>query len=156
MPRNQLIDLRHDTAADWTSADPILADGEPGYETNTGKVKIGDGINHWSALPYLTDAAAVAAIAAAATAAGVLIATEHTADNALYEQRANNLSDLLSVPTALTNLGLGSAAAAPTTGTWAVGNRFFNSTPVASGKIGWVCTTGGTPGTWKAFGAIDA
>jgi len=57
MPRNQLINLRKDTAADWTSVDPILYNGEPGYETNTGKVKIGDGINHWSVLPYLTDAA---------------------------------------------------------------------------------------------------
>jgi hypothetical protein len=68
MPRKQLIAFRKDTAAHWTSVDPILADGEPGYETNTGKVKLGDGINHWSVLPYITDAAAAAAAAAAEAA----------------------------------------------------------------------------------------
>jgi len=44
--------LRRDTAANWTSVDPILADGEPALETDTGKMKIGDGINIWSVLPY--------------------------------------------------------------------------------------------------------
>ena len=46
--------------------------------------------------------------------------------------------------------------AAPTTGTWAVGDKVHNTAPVAGGKIGWVCVTAGTPGTWKAFGVIDA
>jgi hypothetical protein len=45
--------------------------------------------------------------------------------------------------------------AAPTTGTWARGDIRFNSSPSAGGKVGWVCTTAGTPGTWKAFGVID-
>jgi hypothetical protein len=31
-----------------------------------------------------------------------------------------------------------------------------NSAPTAGGNIGWVCTTAGTPGTWKTFGAIAA
>lgn len=48
------------------------------------------------------------------------------------------------------------AAAAPTTGTWAVGDRVFDTSPSAGGHIGWVCTTAGTPGTWKTFGAITA
>jgi len=48
-----------------------------------------------------------------------------------------------------------SGTAIPTTGTHAVGEIVFNSAPTAGGKIGWVCTTAGTPGTWKAFGVID-
>jgi hypothetical protein len=40
--------------------------------------------------------------------------------------------------------------AAPTTGTWARGDSVLNSTPSAAGPPGWVCTTAGTPGTWKA------
>ncbi len=48
------------------------------------------------------------------------------------------------------------AAAAPTTGAHVVGEKVYNSTPVAGGTIGWVCTTAGTPGTWKTFGAIAA
>jgi len=47
-------------------------------------------------------------------------------------------------------------SAAPTTGTWRVGDIVYNDTPAAGGFIGWVCTTAGTPGTWKTFGAISA
>jgi len=46
--------------------------------------------------------------------------------------------------------------AAPTTGTWAIGDRLYHTTPSAAGTMGWVCTTAGTPGTWKTFGAITA
>lgn len=45
---------------------------------------------------------------------------------------------------------------APTTGTWAVGDIVYNTSPAASGYIGWVCVTSGTPGTWKGFGLIQA
>jgi len=47
-------------------------------------------------------------------------------------------------------------SAFPTTGTWAVGDIVYNTVPTAGGTIGWVCTTAGTPGTWKTFGAIAA
>jgi hypothetical protein len=49
------------------------------------------------------------------------------------------------------------ASAAPTTGgPYAVGEIVFNNGAAAGGKVGWVCTTAGSPGTWKAFGVIDA
>jgi hypothetical protein len=48
------------------------------------------------------------------------------------------------------------ADAAPTTGTWERGSIAYKPSPSAAGKIGFVCTAGGTPGTWKEFGAIDA
>jgi hypothetical protein len=47
------IQHRRDTAANWTSANPILADGEWGYETDTGKYKIGDGVLTWTTLGYM-------------------------------------------------------------------------------------------------------
>lgn len=46
------IQWRRDTAANWTSVNPILADGMPGYEKDTGKVKIGDGTTAWNSLAY--------------------------------------------------------------------------------------------------------
>lgn len=46
---------RRGTAAQWTSADPILAAGEIGFESDTGFFKIGDGTNHWSDLSYFKD-----------------------------------------------------------------------------------------------------
>lgn len=60
-------------------------------------------------------------------------------------------------------LGAGSSArqmdygsAAPASGYHAAGEVVYNIAPTAGGKVGWVCTTAGTPGTWKPFGAIDA
>jgi len=46
------IKLRRGTAAGWTSADPTLAAGEAGYESDTGKLKIGDGATAWTVLAY--------------------------------------------------------------------------------------------------------
>lgn len=46
------LQLRRDTAANWTSANPTLAAGQPGYETDTGRVKIGDGSTAWTSLAY--------------------------------------------------------------------------------------------------------
>lgn len=46
------IQQRRDTAANWASANPVLAVGEPGYETDTKKSKIGDGTTTWTALGY--------------------------------------------------------------------------------------------------------
>jgi hypothetical protein len=47
-------------------------------------------------------------------------------------------------------------SAAPITETWSRGDIIYNTTPAAGGFIGWVCVAGGTPGTWKTFGAITA
>jgi len=47
------IQVRGDTAANWTTANPILADREMGYETDTRKLKVGNGSSTWSALPYI-------------------------------------------------------------------------------------------------------
>ena len=46
------IQVRRDTAANWTSTDPTLAQGEMGYETDTGKLKFGDGSTAWTSLDY--------------------------------------------------------------------------------------------------------
>ncbi len=46
------LQLRRDTAANWTSANPTLAAGEFAYETDTGKLKFGDGSSAWTALAY--------------------------------------------------------------------------------------------------------
>src|SRR6056300_1587267 len=50
-----MIQIRRDTASNWTSANPILAQGELGAETDTSKIKIGDGSTAWTSLGYLID-----------------------------------------------------------------------------------------------------
>ena len=56
-----LIQIRRDTAANWTSANPTLAQGELGAETDTSKIKIGDGSTVWNSLGYLVDTGGYAA-----------------------------------------------------------------------------------------------
>lgn len=51
---------------------------------------------------------------------------------------------------------VGHQTAAPSSGTWERGDIIWNSTPSAGGAPGWVCVTGGTPGTWKAMANLEA
>jgi hypothetical protein len=46
------IQLRRGLAADWTSANPVLSQGEMGLELDTKLSKVGNGIANWTALPY--------------------------------------------------------------------------------------------------------
>ena len=48
------IQLRRGTAAQWTSANPVLSSGEVGFETDTNKFKIGDGSTAWASLSYFS------------------------------------------------------------------------------------------------------
>jgi|HubBroStandDraft_6_1064221.scaffolds.fasta_scaffold102499_3 hypothetical protein len=47
-----VIQLRGDTAANWTRVDPVLHQRELGFETDTDKAKVGDGETAWTSLPY--------------------------------------------------------------------------------------------------------
>jgi hypothetical protein len=44
--------IRRGFSADWAASNPVLASGEPGVETDTHRVKIGDGLHPWNDLPY--------------------------------------------------------------------------------------------------------
>jgi len=46
------VQFRRGTAAEWAAANPVLAQGEAGYEYDTGKFKIGNGTLAWSSLSY--------------------------------------------------------------------------------------------------------
>jgi hypothetical protein len=46
--------LRRADAVEWTTIDPVLQDGEPGWEQDTNRIKMGDGVTPWSGLGYAT------------------------------------------------------------------------------------------------------
>ena len=67
------------------------------------------------------------------------------------EDRVRHLED---EPVNIIRLGpitISYGTAAPTTGSHARGDRCYNTMPSAGGTPGWVCTTAGIPGTWKAM-----
>ena len=49
---NIRIQLRNDTAENWTTKNPLLLKGEMGVEIDTRKIKIGNGTDRWTALEY--------------------------------------------------------------------------------------------------------
>lgn len=65
------IKLRRDTAANWLSVNPVLASGEPGYETDTRKIKYGDGSSTWSVLNYAVTQADAGSLTGSTIAANV-------------------------------------------------------------------------------------
>lgn len=44
------IQLRRDTADNWQAIDPVLADGEAGYDKSNNEIRVGDGVSSWSEL----------------------------------------------------------------------------------------------------------
>lgn len=50
MPINTKIQLRKGTDSEWNLANPVLAIGEPGYDSTNGIIKIGDGTTNWNDL----------------------------------------------------------------------------------------------------------
>jgi lysophospholipase L1-like esterase len=57
-----VIKTRRGTAAQWTAANPVLADGEPGWDSTAQRLKIGDGTTAWASLPFEGGAWAQAAL----------------------------------------------------------------------------------------------
>lgn len=68
-------------------------------------------------------------------------------------QRVSNVHDV--VPYCDFN-ALSSVTSAPATGTWLTGDTLKNATPTAGGYERFVCVAGGSPGTWKGAGLIEA
>jgi hypothetical protein len=89
-----IIQLRRDTAANWTTVNPVLHDGELGIERDTGKAKLGDGSSAWSSLSYWqptgadTDNYDVAGAAATAQTAAQTFATNAVATETTRAQSA--------------------------------------------------------------------
>ena len=75
------IKLRRDTAANWTSNNPILALGEAGHDTTNNELRIGDGSTTWTGL---------AAIGGASTSGNILLSA-----NENYQLTLNNNGFLL-------------------------------------------------------------
>lgn len=49
------IQIRRDVKANWEEINPILAAGEFGLEIDNNRLKCGNGVNAWNALPYITE-----------------------------------------------------------------------------------------------------
>ncbi len=96
-----------------------------------------------------------------------LLATEHLYDDGTYvngypwqARSAGTVDTLFADPVSMKWAGalleMRGAASDPTAGTWKAADIIYAGAPAAEGKVGRICVTAGTPGTWKTWGAIDA
>ena len=88
---------RRGTAAQWTAANPTLAAGEIGFETDTNKFKIGNGSSAWTALSYFANTAGLEALLNDSAPAALNTLNEIAAaindDPAFFTTIATNLSN---------------------------------------------------------------
>lgn len=54
MARDAILQIRRDIESGWVNSNPVLRSGEFGYETDTNRLKVGDGSTTWTALEYVT------------------------------------------------------------------------------------------------------
>ena len=111
---------RRGTAAQWTAANPILAAGEIGFETDTSKFKMGNGSSAWSALTYFANAAELAAIVdAAPETLNTLneLAAALNDDPNFFSNIADNIADNIDLHNVTTNVhGIANTSLLATTG----------------------------------------
>lgn len=95
------IQLRRGTAAQWTAANPVLAAGEPAFESDTGKFKIGTGSTAWNSLSYVTGGTVSLTSLDIAGASDIGAAIADTDAIGLYDisATANRKTDASRIPT---------------------------------------------------------
>jgi microcystin-dependent protein len=83
-----IIQLRNDTAANWATANPILALGEIGYATDTKDLRIGDGVTAWNSsggpAPLSVPAGVISQFAGSTAPSGYLLCQGQTLSTTAY------------------------------------------------------------------------
>ena len=135
------IQLRHDTASNWTSANPTLLSGEIGIETDTNKYKIGDGSTAWSSLAY------VIALPSQTGNSGKYLTTDGS--TASWSTIAGDIESV----TAGTGLSGGGTSGAITIN---LDTASAYVVPSQSGNSGKYLTTDGSTSSWATVGTLPS
>ena len=104
----QQIQLRRGLAAAWTAANPTLASGEMGVETDTSKFKLGNGSTVWTSLAYVASgnaltSASLAQFAATSSAQLASVISDETGTGSLvFSTSPSFISPALGTPSSVT------------------------------------------------------
>jgi hypothetical protein len=93
----QRIQLRRDTASAWAASNPVLLAGEVGVETDTRRLKIGDGETSWADLGYTGGGAAFLGDLLDVTAANPVEGSVLTYDEATAKFVADSINTRLTL-----------------------------------------------------------
>lgn len=84
-----IYQFKRGTAARWMEINPILKQGEPGFEYDTGKLKLGDGFTPWKDLPYVQQEIILEDNLSYEIVEGALADIEHPSSNTIYLLKTN-------------------------------------------------------------------
>lgn len=88
------IQFRRGTASAWTAANPVLDEGEPGWDETSHRPKFGDGVSSWATRPYsdtiLTD------VVATVNSSGAVVVSKHNPVDATSAAKAMTIADATS------------------------------------------------------------
>jgi hypothetical protein len=135
------IQVRRGTASQWTSANPTLASGEWGFESDTNKTKIGNGSTAWNSLAYATGSVAVGNITGLGTGVATWLATPSAANlaAAVTDETGSGSLVFATSPTLVTpNIGVATATS-------------VNGTSIPSSST--LLTTASTSSALTSFGS---
>ena len=151
-----IIQLKRGTAAAWTSANTVLSSGELGFETDTKKIKVGDGTTAWTSLAYIaTDGDITAVVAGTGLSGGstsgsatLAIDTSVVVDKTTAQTLTNKTltSPVLTTPSISTMTTTGDilyASAANTPARLGIGST-GQSLIVAAGVPSWATSSSGS------------
>lgn len=128
------IQVRRGTASQWTSTNPTLAAGEFGFETDTNKLKCGNGSTAWNSLTYInndgdiTGVTAGTGLSGGGTSGTVTLAIDSTVATLTGSQTLTNKTLTAPVISTISNSGTvtlptGSVTLASLTGTETLTNK---------------------------------
>ena len=137
------VQFRRGTASEWASANPILSQGEVGYEYDTGRFKVGNGTQGWNSLPYSSGVTGPTGPSSTLTVGTV---------TNLSPGAAATVTNSGTSTAAIFNFGIPQGVTGPTGSTGPVGNAGPTGPTGSTGPTGAASTVTGPTGPTGATG----
>jgi hypothetical protein len=116
-----VIKIRRGTTTQWNASSRVLQVGELGIDTTLNRIKAGNGVGVWSALPYLSLSSTEIEELSQDSVAAALAAGTHSNITVTYSDNGNSIS-LATGPDVITQTSLSNTLTNPTTGYVSIGD----------------------------------